>query len=207
MSLILKIGRAPLHFWLPRVINGLSWTNCLILITWQKITPIILTSFVRNIFYLPLLFIILSAIFGALGGLNQTNLKKLIAFSSINHISWILLALTINEILWFVYFIIYSVISFSIISLFIVHNTSHINQIWRTINKKIITKLTFCCALLSIGGLPPFLGFLPKWIIISFIVEKEIIIISIIIIISLITLFFLYPNCLFNPLTNSYFLI
>jgi len=136
MSLILKIGRAPLHFWLPRVINGLSWTNCLILITWQKITPIILTSFVRNIFYLPLLFIILSAIFGALGGLNQTNLKKLIAFSSINHISWILLALTINEILWFVYFIIYSVISFSIISLFIVHNTSHINQIWRTINKK-----------------------------------------------------------------------
>jgi len=168
----------------------LSWINCLVLITWQKITPIVLTSFVRNIFYLPIIFVIFSAIIGALGGLNQTNLKKLIAFSSINHISWILLALILNETLWLSYFIIYSILSISIISLFISYNSLYINQIWRAINKKISTKLTFCCALLSIGGLPPFLGFLPKWIIISFIVDKEIFIISIIIIISLITLFF-----------------
>ena len=39
-SLLLKRGTAPFHFWFPNVIEGLSWINSLILITWQKIAPL-----------------------------------------------------------------------------------------------------------------------------------------------------------------------
>lgn len=102
-TLLLKNGAAPFHFWFPGVIEGLSWINGLILITWQKIAPLILISYNINYNFF-LISIILSIIIGALGGLNQTSLRKLIAFSSINHLGWILIAIINNELLWFTYF-------------------------------------------------------------------------------------------------------
>ena len=79
-SLLLKRGTAPFHFWFPNVIEGLSWINSLILITWQKIAPLILISYL-NIKSIILTCAIISVIIGSLGGLNQTSLRKLISLS------------------------------------------------------------------------------------------------------------------------------
>jgi len=103
--LLLKRGAAPFHFWFPNVIEGLSWINSLILITWQKIAPLILTSYII-INKIILISVILSIIIGSLGGLNQTSLRKLMAFSSINHLGWILSAIYSRESLWIIYFFI-----------------------------------------------------------------------------------------------------
>jgi len=154
-ALILKIGAAPLHFWLPSVIEGLTWPRCIIIITWQKITPMILLSFISKFNIFILIFIVMSSLIGAIGGFNQTNLKKIMAFSSINHISWIIIAITLNEITWIVYFLSYCLISLSIVILFIIQGNSQINQLWNSINKSFFSKNCNLCLSSFLRGLTP----------------------------------------------------
>ena len=79
-ALLLKAGSAPFHFWFPPTLEGMIWPQALILITIQKITPISLLSYyIVEQTRLISVAAILSAIVGALGGLNQTLLRKLLA--------------------------------------------------------------------------------------------------------------------------------
>lgn len=213
-AIILKLGAAPFHFWFPNIIEGLSWNNSLLILTWQKLAPLIIISYStsRNIF-----FIIISGAIGAIGGINQTSLRKILAFSSINHISWILIALILNNLFWIFYFFIYLLINLSIILIFKIINIFNINQIFLFNNHFYLIKFCFFINFLSLGGLPPFLGFFPKWIIIeNFVINKNIFIIFFSIIITLITLYFylrltfsafllIYPNYSWNIFfTNKY---
>lgn len=181
---------APFHFWFPNVIEGLTWYNCIILITWQKIAPIIILSYLsfKQFF---IFFIILSILLRRIGGLNQTSLRKIIAFSSINHIRWIMSALIFNESLWILYFLIYSIITFRIIFLFNEFKLFYLNQIFSIFSLFYYLKFFFIINFLSLGGLPPFMGFLPKWIIIQSLISlNQNLFILIIIIITLIILYF-----------------
>lgn len=194
-SLLLKRGAAPFHFWFPRVIEGLSWNNCLILITWQKIAPIILISYCfNNNFFI--IIIVLSIFIGSLGGLNQTSLRKLIAFSSINHLGWIIAGIINRENLWITYFLFYRFLSIVIIFLFNNFKLFNINQIFRLFNRNSILKFLIFLSLLSLGGLPPFIGFLPKWLVIESLINLNIIFLLILIVtFTLITLFFYLRIC------------
>lgn len=190
-TLLLKMGAAPFHFWFPGVIEGLSWLNGLILITWQKIGPLVLTSYVFTNGIIRSLIIIISSLVGALGGFNQTSLRKIIAYSSINHLGWILAATLLGESYWLVYFCFYVFLRFAIILLFNSYQLSHINQIFGLPVANPVLKLALFCNLLSLGGLPPFLGFLPKWTIIQGMVrEGYFFLITLIVLITLITLYF-----------------
>lgn len=189
-SLLLKRGSAPFHFWFPNVIEGLSWLNALILITWQKIAPLILISY---IIFKPLIIIriILSRLIGALGGINQTSLRKLIAYSSINHLGWILASIYNSNLLWITYFLFYSFLTFTIIFIFNIFKTSHVNQLFRLIFHSKSMKFFLFFNLLSLGGLPPFLGFLPKWLVIqSLTINNQLFLLTFIVLITLITLYF-----------------
>lgn len=169
--------------------EGLSWINCLILITWQKIAPIIILSYYFNIKFLFFI-IILSRIIGAIGGLNQISLRKIIAFSSINHIRWIIISIIIREFLWNLYFFIYTLLIIVICIIFFSLNCFFLNQLFFN-NINSIIKLFIFLNFLSLGGLPPFLGFFPKWIVINYLIQNNIIFICLIFLIStLITLFF-----------------
>nr|YP_010545645.1 NADH dehydrogenase subunit 2 [Chrysops dissectus]UYG48428.1 NADH dehydrogenase subunit 2 [Chrysops dissectus] len=165
-SLMLKSGAAPFHFWFPGVMEGLSWTNNLILMTWQKIAPMMLISYIINKNFF-IFIIIMSMIIGSLGGLNQTSLRKIMAFSSINHLGWMLAAMISSETLWLFYFLMYSFLSFTIVFLFNVFKLFHINQVFSLFFSSKILKFSLFMNLLSLGGLPPFLGFLPKWLVIQ----------------------------------------
>nr|YP_009776971.1 NADH dehydrogenase subunit 2 [Mansonia uniformis]QJA27625.1 NADH dehydrogenase subunit 2 [Mansonia uniformis] len=171
-TLALKSGMAPFHFWFPGVMEGISWINGLILMTWQKIAPMMLISYNMNyIFFLYL--IILSMIIGALGGLNQTSLRKIMAYSSINHMGWMLMAMMFNELLWLTYFILYSFMSFSIILMFNNFKLFHFNQIFNFHKNSSVIMYFMFLNFLSLGGLPPFLGFLPKWLVIQNLAEMN----------------------------------
>lgn len=89
VALLLKSGAAPFHFWFPRVIEGLQWPSAIILITIQKIAPMSLLSYLTLEHIFPVFWaaILISAVVGAIGGLNQTLLRKIIAYSSINHMA------------------------------------------------------------------------------------------------------------------------
>nr|WEG23085.1 NADH dehydrogenase subunit 2 [Zenillia sp. 2 HNL-2023a] len=189
-SLLLKSGAAPFHFWFPNVIEGLSWLNSLILMVWQKIAPLMLISY---IIYKPFIIIsiILSTMIGALGGLNQTSLRKLMAYSSINHLGWMLAAIYESNLLWMIYFTFYSFLTFTMIFLFNMYKISHINQLFSLIYYSKIMKFFIFFNLLSLGGLPPFLGFFPKWIVIqSLSLNNQLFLLTFMTLMTLITLYF-----------------
>jgi len=203
-TLILKIGAAPFHFWFPNVIENISWNNNLILITWQKIAPIIIISYLINLNYLLMIFTLMSTFVGAIGGLNQVSLRKLIAFSSINHIGWIIITIIFNENLWLIYFLIYSFLNFSIVFLFKNFQIYYLSQAYSIFINSYFLKFSLLVSTLSLGGLPPFLGFLPKWFVIQSLMFIKINFINFFIIcISLITLFY-YLKIRFSAFILNY---
>nr|WHU27712.1 NADH dehydrogenase subunit 2 [Ancylis sativa] len=207
-TLLMKMGSTPFHFWFPNIMEGLSWMNCFILMTWQKISPMILMSY--YFFDKFLIFIlIINVIIGAIGGLNQTSLRKLLAFSSINNLGWMISSIMISENLWLMYFCFYSFLNGIMCLLFFMFNVYFINQLF-IINLNIMIKLSFIINFLSLGGLPPFIGFLPKWLMINFLLNNNFSILSFIfIMMSLITLLFyiriIYSSIMFNYLKLKWF--
>nr|QXG19438.1 NADH dehydrogenase subunit 2 [Drosophila nigrosparsa] len=203
-TLLLKSGAAPFHFWFPNLMEGLSWMNALLLMTWQKIAPLMLISYL-NLKSLMLVSVILSVIVGAIGGLNQTSLRKLMAFSSINHLGWMLSALMINESIWLIYFLFYSFLSFILTFMFNIFKLFHLNQLFSWFLHSKILKFTLFMNFLSLGGLPPFLGFLPKWIVIQQLTFcNQYFQLMILMMSTLITLFFYLRICYSAFMLNYY---
>nr|YP_010947254.1 NADH dehydrogenase subunit 2 [Andraca trilochoides]WGO62268.1 NADH dehydrogenase subunit 2 [Andraca trilochoides] len=207
-TLLMKMGSAPFHFWFPNIIEGFSWFNNFILMTWQKITPMILLSYYFNKNFL-FFAIILNISIGAIGGLNQTSLRKLMAFSSINNLGWMLFAIMISENLWIFYFFMYSFLTSIMCFLFYIMNTFFINQLFIN-NINFTIKMNLLINFLSMGGLPPFIGFIPKWIIINFLMINKLYLMTFIfILMSLIIIFFyiriIYSCFMFNYLKMKWF--
>nr|AQP28995.1 NADH dehydrogenase subunit 2 [Procapritermes sp. A TB-2017] len=189
--LLLKSGAAPFHWWFPGVMEGLSWENCALLMTVQKAAPLMLMSYLIEINMFTLSIILMSTIVGAIGGLNQTSMRKILTYSSINHTGWMLIALITSENLWMMYFMIYSTLALTVVSAIKLSGVSFINQTMMTNSENTLTKFMMFTSLLSLGGLPPFLGFLPKWIIIqSMIMNNMAPLATIVVVTSLITLYY-----------------
>nr|WHN78745.1 NADH dehydrogenase subunit 2 [Hyalurgus flavipes] len=208
--LLLKTGAAPFHFWFPNVMEGLSWLNTLILMTWQKIAPLMLISYII-IKPIIIMSIIISTMIGAFGGLNQTSLRKLMAYSSINHLGWMLASMYNSNLLWMIYFLTYSFLTFSMIFMFNMFKTSHINQLFSLFFYSKIMKFFLFFNLLSLGGLPPFLGFFPKWLVIQYLtMNNQIFMLTFMIFMTLITLYFYirlsYSAFMLNYYENNWFI-
>nr|QNJ59970.1 NADH dehydrogenase subunit 2 [Gymnoscirtetes pusillus] len=203
-SLLLKIGAAPFHFWFPEVMGTSTWINCLTLMTWQKIAPMMTLSYCIQMSTFMFTIIILSIIIGAMGGLNQTSLRQLLAYSSISHLGWMISSLMVSENVWELYFIIYSLLSLIMVILFKQMNLFFLNQIYSSTNMKTEIKFMMFLSLLSLGGLPPFLGFLPKWIVMQYLVENNMtIMMTIMVMLTTITLYY-YMRISFSALILSY---
>nr|AMH85695.1 NADH dehydrogenase subunit 2 [Ocyptamus sativus] len=203
-ALLMKSGTAPFHFWFPNVMEGLNWMNSLILMTWQKIGSLMLISYL--IIKMMLFWcIMISVIVGSLGGLNQTSLRKLMTFSSINHLGWMLMSMFSNESLWITYFLFYSFLSFNLIFLFNMFKLFHINQLFSMFMYNKYLKFSLFLNFLSLGGLPPFLGFIPKWLTIQYLTfNNQLFLMSIMIIMTLVTLFFYLRLCYTAFMLNYY---
>lgn len=185
LAIIIKIGRAPVHFWLPLIIEGLNWIKIFLLLTWQKINPLIILTF-NNYNFILNLFIIFSLIIGSISGLNYSSIKKIITFSSINQLRWIILRIINNKLIK-IYLLFYFFIIWIIIKSIMLFNITFINQIFNLNNKNKFIKSFIFINFLSLGGLPPFLGFYPKLIIILKL--NNLLILFLIVIFTLITLF------------------
>nr|AQP30101.1 NADH dehydrogenase subunit 2 [Microtermes sp. A TB-2017] len=189
--ILLKSGAAPLHWWFPGVMEGLSWENCALLMTVQKAAPLMLLSYLIEINTFTLSIILMSTIVGAIGGLNQTSMRKILTYSSINHTGWMLIALTLSETLWTVYFVIYSTLTLTVVSAIKLSGVSFINQTMLSNKETTLMKFMMFTSLLSLGGLPPFLGFLPKWIIIQAMIMNSLApVATVVVVTSLITLYY-----------------
>nr|QIZ74905.1 NADH dehydrogenase subunit 2 [Neilupotamon papilionaceum] len=175
-SLLLKLGSAPFHFWFPQVMSGLTWPQAIILMTLQKITPMVLISYLStcpSLLKIISLSAILSAIIGALGGLNTMQLRKMMAFSSINHMSWMLISISISDTFWVTYFLFYSSISSAIMAFFLIFQTFTLTDLMKLSQTNPIHTLIIPFNFLSLGGLPPLAGFIPKWMLIQLLINNK----------------------------------
>nr|YP_010028965.1 NADH dehydrogenase subunit 2 [Grammomys surdaster]QOU09756.1 NADH dehydrogenase subunit 2 [Grammomys surdaster] len=169
IALSMKLGLAPFHYWLTEVTQGISLLTGLILLTWQKIAPI---SIMFQIYHLinptiVLMLAIMSILMGAWGGLNQTQTRKIMAYSSISHMGWMLAILPYNPNLTLINLMIYIILTIPMFMMLLTNNSTTINSISLMWNKTPTMLMITTLLLLSLGGLPPLTGFLPKWIIIT----------------------------------------
>jgi len=202
ISLLIKIGRAPFHFWILLVIENLNWISRFILITWQKIASFIILFICLNN-KIIFIFIIFCSFFRSIFGLNQISLQKIIGYSSINHIRWLLRRIIFRKFLWFNYFLFYFIILLRIVIIFYKFNLFYLNQIY-IFWKNFFLKLIIFFNLLSIGGLPPFLGFFPKILVINKLIDlKLFVLIFFIILFILIVLFYYLRIIYFSLILNS----
>nr|YP_010535701.1 NADH dehydrogenase subunit 2 [Ornithodoros tabajara]UYB78639.1 NADH dehydrogenase subunit 2 [Ornithodoros tabajara]UYB78652.1 NADH dehydrogenase subunit 2 [Ornithodoros tabajara] len=185
ISMLIKLGSAPFHIWFPQVSEGLSFNSLLILLTLQKMIPLyIISMFKNNILIIP---ITLSALMGSFGGFNQFSLRKILAFSSISHLSWILTLLLVHSNYWLFYLAIYSTITLVII--FFINNFM-MNFYNFSSKANMELNFMFIILLLSLGGMPPTIGFIMKWTALKIICNNILIITIPLILSSLINLFF-----------------
>lgn len=199
ISVIIKIRRAPFHYWLPLIIDRLRWMKILILLTWQKINPLIILYYIFNIkiFYI---FILFSIIIRTISGLNYYSLKKIISFSSINQIRWIIISINFNKLIN-LYLIFYFYLIWITLNLFKFLNLNYLNQIYNLNLKSKLLKIFLFFRIISLAGLPPFLGFFPKIIVVIRI--NNYLIIFIILIFSMVILFIYLRIIISIMLINS----
>nr|YP_008758003.1 NADH dehydrogenase subunit 2 [Microphysogobio brevirostris]AGW45972.1 NADH dehydrogenase subunit 2 [Microphysogobio brevirostris] len=168
-ALALKIGLAPMHFWMPEVLQGLDLLTGLILSTWQKLAPlalIIQTSQAID----PLLLTslgLMSTLAGGWGGLNQTQLRKVLAYSSIAHMGWMIIVLQYAPQLTLLALGTYIFMTSAAFLTLKTSSATKINTLAMTWSNSPTLATTTALVLLSLGGLPPLTGFMPKWLILQ----------------------------------------
>nr|YP_009175971.1 NADH dehydrogenase subunit 2 [Volutharpa perryi]ALI30670.1 NADH dehydrogenase subunit 2 [Volutharpa perryi] len=170
-GLCIKLGLFPFHYWLPSVMAGLPWASCLLLATWQKFAPLFLVLCLLELsesYMMAFIFCVISVgstLIGGLGGMNQTQVRALLAYSSISHLGWMMFALLHSEWTMKMYLVIYVLISISLfMSLWYSDSGSMKNM--NNLKNSSTSQLTIMLLLLSLGGLPPLLGFVSKWLVI-----------------------------------------
>nr|AAK30315.1 NADH dehydrogenase subunit 2 [Chioglossa lusitanica]ACJ43532.1 NADH dehydrogenase subunit 2 [Chioglossa lusitanica]ACO05467.1 NADH dehydrogenase subunit 2 [Chioglossa lusitanica] len=169
IALAMKLGIAPFHMWLPDVLQGLNLTTGLILSTWQKLAPLALLIMTYSQLNPNLIIImaVLSMIIGGWGGLNQTQMRKIMAYSSIAHLGWMMLILPFSPQLTIMNLLIYLTLTTSMFLMMINLNSTNINKLSISWLKTPIISASMMMSLMALGGLPPTSGFLPKWLILQ----------------------------------------
>nr|WIF19902.1 NADH dehydrogenase subunit 2 [Pelophylax kurtmuelleri]WIF19940.1 NADH dehydrogenase subunit 2 [Pelophylax kurtmuelleri] len=193
IALMMKLGLAPLHFWMPEVLQGISLSTGLILSTWQKIAPMTLLLQTSHLINLDLTIILglTSILVGGWGGIGQTQLRKIMAFSSIGHLGWMIIVLKFNPSLTLFNFILYIVMTASMFLSLMTLTTTKMSEISTSWSKTPTLTASTLLILLSLAGLPPLTGFAPKLLITLELVKQDATLLAALIMLaSLLALFF-----------------
>nr|YP_010341314.1 NADH dehydrogenase subunit 2 [Stenamma megamanni]UNZ99566.1 NADH dehydrogenase subunit 2 [Stenamma megamanni] len=159
IPLFLKLSIPPFHLWLPLLCRSMPWQMIIILLTIQKLPPFYLLSLLK----MPALLLYFSLILTSLTPLytliNNTNIKIMMAYSSINQSGWTIMLIYINDIMWLSYFIFYTLIMNMSLSMI------HYYKMIMNMNFLPLMKLNILplFLMLNLAGMPPFSFFFMKW--------------------------------------------
>nr|ADF59405.1 NADH dehydrogenase subunit 2 [Cyrtodactylus philippinicus] len=167
MAIMLKLGTAPMYMWYPHVLLGTSMNTALVISTWQKIAPLTLLYMTHNHLNPTIMLTmgLLSTLGGGWAGLNQTQIRTIMAFSSIAHMGWLITAITLSPSLATLTMLTYTLTTLAtFMPLTTTKTATDLGMMWplspTTLTATMIT-------LMSLGGLPPLTGFMPKWLILK----------------------------------------
>nr|YP_010454229.1 NADH dehydrogenase subunit 2 [Sepietta obscura]QXJ42258.1 NADH dehydrogenase subunit 2 [Sepietta obscura] len=201
LSLVLKLGGAPLHFWLPNISKQMPWSILFLLLTWQKLAPLFMLSLMNSNFMMIMLISITSTLIGSLMALNQTNLQLIITYSSISHLGWMMTMILFNNSLTLFYFINYIIISIPLMHLI---SSELGNHLFMLTQKNSMNNMIIISLILSLAGLPPLLGFMSKLIILISLINMKLFILSIFMLLGTLISLYFYLNMSLMLLIKSY---
>nr|QLD21892.1 NADH dehydrogenase subunit 2 [Syntheosciurus granatensis] len=175
VALSMKMGLAPFHLWVPEVTQGIPLISGLILLTWQKIAPIsIMFQIAPSTNYtLIMTMALMSILLGGWGGLNQTQLRKILAYSSIAHMGWMMAIIPFDPTLSILNLLIYIILTINMFMLLYYNKKTSTLSLSNSWNKSPLLVSIILVVLMSLGGLPPLTGFSPKWMIIKELVSNN----------------------------------
>nr|AAV67613.1 NADH dehydrogenase subunit 2 [Anolis allisoni] len=175
MALAMKLGLAPVHFWLPEVIQGSTLTTAFIITTWQKLAPMALIFLTMNNLSTTIFLLmgLLSSLIGGWGGLNQTQTRKIMAYSSIAHLGWMATISSIMTNILIMNLLIYLIMTTSMFLSLIISKSKTVQNTTSTWTMSPTLTIVMMLSLLSLGGLPPLTGFVPKWLIMEELVLQD----------------------------------
>nr|AFH56223.1 NADH dehydrogenase subunit 2 [Tolmomyias poliocephalus] len=175
IAISMKLGLAPFHFWFPEVLQGSSLMTSLLLATLMKFPPTILLLLTSHSLNQNLLcaLALASAALGGWMGLNQTQIRKILAFSSISHLGWMTIVVICDPKLALITFYLYALTTTAIFFTLNSTNTSMLSTMMTAWTKIPPLSAALMMTLLSLAGLPPLTGFLPKWMIIQELTKQE----------------------------------
>ena len=210
VGLAFKISAVPFHMWAPDVYEGSPTPVTLFFTMVPKIAA--LTVFIRFL-YVPflnlieqwqmiLIFIsIASMLFGAIAAIGQTNLKRLIAYSSISHIGYALagLATGSNDGIQssVIYITIYIIMNLGLFSCLLMMKRN--NQYFEDTDdlsglskNHPLLSLSLLIILFSLAGIPPLAGFFAKFYIFKSVLEQSMYFLAIVGLLSTVVAAFYY---------------
>ena len=198
IRIFIKLGVSPFHTWFISILKTCSLYILMILSTIQKLIPLIIINniFIRyQIFYLR---IFLTIIFMLFILSRVINLNKLLALSSLGNIIWLISRNILSLKLILLFIIIYIYI---LLGIYIFYNIYYYN-IFIQINRiNYFDKIFIVIIFISLGGMPPILGFLRKLLILKIIFIYENIFLFLLIIFSSLILLYHYISRIYFFLT------
>nr|AAX89193.1 NADH dehydrogenase subunit II [Plethodon metcalfi] len=206
IALMIKLAVAPFHLWLSDVIQGLNLMTCLIMLTWQKLAPLALLIQVSHEMNSMLLISMgaLSLLVGGWGGLNQLHMRKIMAFSSIAHLGWMIIVTPYMPNLTQLNLLMYLLMTSSLFLTVMTLQTTTMNKMASSWMKNFPLLSTTTIIFMSLGGLPPMSGFLPKWMILEELVKQNMTPLAVLAVaLTLLTLFFYLRLSYVSSLTTS----
>nr|QKI36972.1 NADH dehydrogenase subunit 2 [Podargus ocellatus] len=204
MAIAMKLGLAPFHFWLPEVLQGSPMTTAMLLATVMKFPPITILTLTSHSLNPTLLttMAITSTALGGWMGLNQTQTRKILAFSSISHLGWMTIITIYNPKLTMLTFSLYILITTPIFTTFSTTKILKLSTMMVSWTKSPMLNASLMLTLLSLAGLPPLTGFMPKWFIIQELSKQELSpTATIITLLSLLGLFFYLRLAYYSTIT------
>jgi NADH-quinone oxidoreductase subunit N len=210
VGLAFKISAVPFHMWAPDVYEGSPTSVTLFFTMVPKIAA--LTVFIRFL-YVPFLNLIdqwqmiivflsiASMLFGAVAAIGQTNIKRLIAYSSIGHIGYTLagLATGSNEGIQssIIYISIYVIMNLALFSCLLMLKRN--NQYYEEIDdlsglskNHPLLSLSLLVILFSLAGIPPLAGFFAKFYVFKAVIEQSMYFLAIVGLLSTVIAAFYY---------------
>nr|YP_009907543.1 NADH dehydrogenase subunit 2 [Bothrogonia yunana]QLI54100.1 NADH dehydrogenase subunit 2 [Bothrogonia yunana] len=197
-SVMMKIGMAPFHNWMLTVIEGITYEMMLIMFTMMKVPPLMMISYMNVTLYLP---IMISLIVGAIWGINQNSLRKMLGYSSIYNMAYMCSCIKMVSV-WSMFMINYAIVVTSVIMVFLKMNVFYFNQMMVNSFKKSMN-ISIWLLMLSLGGVPPMMGFLGKLMVLEYLISINQFLLTAMMIISSLPVMFYYMRCSFMSMTMS----
>ncbi len=159
IALAFKVGLWPFHNWIIRILGSLSLPSLFVFRTVMKIPSIVAWATLSPAFVLRLVPLV-SIIVGGLGGIGVSSVIYLILWSSVSQSGWLIFIRRISVSVSLIYWLGYA---FLVLVLFSDIYSAKPQQQLKTIDNKLGLTPSISLTVLSIAGLPPFMGFLLKW--------------------------------------------